>query len=82
MGVDIWELARPRKPVRTKVKLLGGLAVLETEEGALAVVPVDEVCKLAERYNLMLEGFNCGGKSNERAAKQVDRLADKPGRRG
>ena len=59
MATDIWEIARPKKPVKAKVRLLKGLAVIETEEGALAVVPLDEVCKLAERYNLVVEGYDC-----------------------
>ncbi len=58
-ATDIWKLARPREPVEAEVKLLGSLALVKTSDGATAVVPVDEVCRLAERYNLVLKGFKC-----------------------
>ena len=58
---DIWKLAKPRTPVEAEVRSLGSVVVIRTSEGALAVVPVDEVCKLAERYNLIVRGFKCPG---------------------
>ena len=79
MSSDIWRIARPHKPVRAHVRMIGGLAVIETEEGALAVVPPDEVCRLAERYNLVIEGFNCG-KQEARALGASNRSTDKPAR--
>ncbi|ABM81017.1 hypothetical protein [Hyperthermus butylicus] len=56
---EILELARPSKPVRFKAKVVSGIAILYGEDGAVAVVPVDEVCRLAERLNLIVEGFKC-----------------------
>ncbi len=56
---DIWKLAKPKRPVVAEVRRLGGLVVIKTEEGALAVVPESEVCKLAERYNIIVKGFRC-----------------------
>ena len=55
----ILQLARPRRKTRFRVRVLEGIAVLEGENGAVAVVPRDEVCRLAERLNLELEGFQC-----------------------
>ncbi len=52
-------LARPRQPLRVRVKLLEGLAILEGEDGSIAVVPTNQVCILAERLNLIVEGYKC-----------------------
>jgi hypothetical protein len=56
---DILSLAKPPKPLRVKVRIVEGIALLEAENGAKAVVPVDEVCRLAERLNLLVEGYKC-----------------------
>ncbi|ALL01193.1 hypothetical protein Pyrde_1145 [Pyrodictium delaneyi] len=37
----------------------GGIVILRGEDGAIAVVPEDEVCRLAERLNLIIVGYNC-----------------------
>ncbi len=55
----ILQLARPKQKTRFKVRVIEGIAVLEGENGATAVVPREEVCRLAERLNLELEGFRC-----------------------
>jgi hypothetical protein len=56
---DILKLARPPKPLKVKVKVIEGVALLEAENGAKAVVPADDVCRLAERLNLIVEGYKC-----------------------
>jgi len=56
---DILKLARPPKPLKVKVRVVEGIALLEAENGAKAVIPVDEVCRLAERLNLLVEGYKC-----------------------
>ncbi len=56
---DVWELAKPRKPIRAQAKIIGEMVLVETEDGAKAVVPKKEVCKLIERYNLVIKGYKC-----------------------
>ncbi len=52
-------LAKPPKKTRFKVKVEKGLAIMIGENGAVAAVPVTEVCYLAERLNLVIEGYKC-----------------------
>ncbi|RUM48001.1 MAG: hypothetical protein DSY37_00775 [Hyperthermus sp.] len=52
-------LARPLSKTLAKVEVLGEIAVIEREDGGQAVVPRDEVCRLAERLNLVLKGVKC-----------------------
>ncbi len=52
-------LARPKQPLRVRVRVLKGLAILQGEDGSIAVVPENEVCVLAERLNLLVEGYRC-----------------------
>jgi hypothetical protein len=56
---EILLLARPSKPLRVKVRVEAGIAIIYGENGARAVVPADEVCRLAERLNLIVEGYKC-----------------------
>ncbi|MCE4620917.1 MAG: hypothetical protein F7B95_00570 [Desulfurococcales archaeon] len=47
----------PRDPGKIKVRLLGNLALIETETGGMAVVPLHSVCSLIRRLNLeVIEG--------------------------
>ncbi len=55
----ILKLARPKKKTRFKVKVEHGIAIMIGENGAIAAVPVSEVCRLAERLNLEIEGYRC-----------------------
>ncbi len=55
----VLKLARPKQKTRFKVRVVEGIAIVEGENGAVAVVPEDEVCRLAERLNLILEGYQC-----------------------
>ena len=55
----ILQLARPKQRTRFHVRIIEGIAVLEGKNGAVAVVPREEVCRLAERLNLELEGLRC-----------------------
>jgi hypothetical protein len=52
-------LARPERKTRFRVKVIQGIAIMEGENGAIAAVPVHEVCRLAERLNLEIEGYQC-----------------------
>jgi hypothetical protein len=52
-------MAKPRKATTAEAKIVEGVVVLRTEDGAVAVVPKDEVCKLVERYNLVIKGIQC-----------------------
>ncbi|WP_143522080.1 hypothetical protein [Pyrodictium delaneyi] len=52
-------LARPKKPMKFYADNKGGIVILRGEDGAIAVVPEDEVCRLAERLNLIIVGYNC-----------------------
>jgi len=52
-------LAKPKKKTKFKVKVEQGIAVMIGENGAIAAVPVNEVCRLAERLNLEIEGYRC-----------------------
>ena len=46
-----------RDPGRIKVRLLGNLALIETETGGMAVVPLHSVCNLIRRLNVeVVEG--------------------------
>ncbi len=58
-STEIIKLAKPPKPLRVRVKVESGIAIIYGENGAKAVVPVDEVCRLAERLNLVVEGYKC-----------------------
>ena len=51
--------AKPSKKTKFRVKVVEGVAIMRGENGALAVVPEDEVCRLAERLNLVIEGYQC-----------------------
>ncbi len=55
----VLKLAKPKQKTRFKVRIVEGIAIVEGENGAVAVVPEDEVCRLAERLNLILEGYQC-----------------------
>ena len=52
-------LAKPGKKTRFRVRVIQGIAIMEGENGAIAAVPVHEVCRLAERLNLEIEGYRC-----------------------
>ncbi len=55
----VLKLAKPKQRTRFKVRIVEGIAIIEGENGAVAVIPEDEVCRLAERLNLILEGYQC-----------------------
>lgn len=55
----ILQLAKPEKKTRFRVTVIQGIAIMEGENGAIAAVPVNEVCRLAERLNLIIEGYRC-----------------------
>lgn len=56
--------------VKARVRVKGGLAIVETELGEKAVVPADSVCELARDYDLELEivegEVRCSGASRRR----------------
>jgi hypothetical protein len=60
---ELLRLARPHRPTKFKAQDLGGLVILRGEDGAVAVVPRETVCELAERLNMVIEGFDCRGSS-------------------
>ncbi|GEM_PF-5696076 len=51
--------ARPKKPTKARVRKVEGVVVVELEDGALAIIPEDELCNLAERLNLVVDGYRC-----------------------
>ncbi|MET1129261.1 MAG: hypothetical protein ABWW70_08090 [Thermoproteota archaeon] len=53
------DLSRPSTPLRASVKVVSGIAIVRAEDGSVAVVPEDELCSLAERLNIVLEGYKC-----------------------
>jgi len=44
---------------RAWVKIKGAVAIIRTENNAYALVPIDELCKLAKRFNLCYENYEC-----------------------
>jgi len=43
------------------VKILGKSAVIATERGAKAVVPLAKLCEYAKRLDLCIENYDCSG---------------------
>jgi len=56
---SIWAVAKPHKPEKAWVKVEGDIAIIKLESGGMAVVPKTEICKLAERFNLVYENYSC-----------------------
>jgi len=56
---SIWTVAKPYKPERAWVKIEGDIAIIKLENGGMAVVSKTEICKLAERFNLVYENYSC-----------------------
>ncbi len=56
---ELLKLLRPSKPEKARVEIKGDIVILRTESGAQAVIPLREVCRLAERFNLIIENFEC-----------------------
>ncbi|MET1101722.1 MAG: hypothetical protein ABWW69_04510 [Pyrodictiaceae archaeon] len=56
---EVLRLARPVREVRAKVRVRGELAIVELEDGGIAVVPAQELCRLAERFNIIYENYKC-----------------------
>ncbi len=51
------EVSRPRE--KAIVEKWGKNAYIKLESGGEALVPLTEICKLAERFNLELKGYKC-----------------------
>ena len=49
-------LARPHVKRKMYVRVVEGVAIVRTEDGAEALMPVQEVCRIAERLNLEIVG--------------------------
>ena len=56
---ELLELLRPSVAEDAYVEVKGDVALLKTASGAQALLPVREVCRIAERFNLRLHGFKC-----------------------
>lgn len=56
---SIWTIVKPRKPEKAWVKVEGDIAIVKLESGSMAVIPKTEVCRLAERFNLVYENYSC-----------------------
>ena len=50
--------SKPKKE-RAWVEIKGKSAIIRTETGALAMIPKDDICKIAERYDLIIENYKC-----------------------
>lgn len=48
-----------RPKVKAEVTLRGKLASITLETGGRALVPVEELCQIARRFNLILKGYEC-----------------------
>jgi len=44
---------------KARVEIWGKTAYVKLESGGEALVPIEEVCRLAERFNLELENYEC-----------------------
>ena len=44
---------------RAKVSMMGNLAIVVREDGGVAAIPKDYLCKLVEKLNLCLENYKC-----------------------
>ena len=53
------EQSRAKKCEKAWVEIKGSVAIIRTEDNAYALVPIDEVCKLAKRFNLCYENYEC-----------------------
>ncbi len=53
------KLARPKQRIRARVEKRGELAILQLDNGTTAVVPLQELCKIADRFNLDIENYKC-----------------------
>ncbi len=58
-GEELLKLLKPLKPEEAEVVIKGDIVILRTAGGAQAVLPLREVCRLAERFNLVLKNYNC-----------------------
>ncbi|AEM39423.1 hypothetical protein Pyrfu_1566 [Pyrolobus fumarii 1A] len=56
---ELLQLLRPTVEEEAIVEVKGDIAVLKTASGAQALLPIREVCKIAERFNLKLRGYRC-----------------------
>lgn len=41
------------------VEIKGRSAIIKTKSGALAMVPKDDICEIAERFDLCIENYPC-----------------------
>lgn len=44
---------------RARVSMVGNLAIVVREDGGVAAIPRDYLCKLVEKFNLCLENYKC-----------------------
>ena len=51
--------SRVKKCEKAWVEVKGSVAFIRTEDNAYALVPIDVVCKLAKRFNLCYENYEC-----------------------
>ncbi len=55
----VWVIGRPRKPEEATVTIKKDIAIVRTASKGVAVVPVSELCRLAERFNLVYKNYKC-----------------------
>ncbi len=56
---ELLKLLKPSTEEDAYVEVKGDVALIRTASGALALLPLREVCKIAERFNLRLHGYRC-----------------------
>ena len=56
---ELLKLLKPSVEEDAYVEVKGDVALLRTASGALALLPLREVCKIAERFNLRIHGYKC-----------------------
>ncbi len=56
---ELLRLLRPSTEEDAYVEVKGDVAILRTASGAQALLPLREVCRIAERFNLRIHGYRC-----------------------
>ena len=55
------EAKPPCEPARVEIK--GRSAIIKTRSGAIAMIPKDDICEIAERFDLCIENYPCPKKT-------------------
>ncbi len=53
------EESKPIECEEAWVEIKGRTAILRTKKGALALIPEQEICELAKRFDLCVKNYKC-----------------------